>query len=158
MAKLHDFVSSIVWTGNRGEGTRSYKGYDRTWDIAFPGRDVIHCSNDPLLGGDPDKMNPEDLLISALSACHMLWYLHLASNAGIIVTGYSDDPVGHGETLPNGAGRFLAAILRPKISVQEGANLELAAELHQKVHAFCFIARSVNFPISYEPTFNLVAR
>ena len=158
MAKLHDFAASIVWTGNRGEGTRAYKGYDRTWDIALPGKDIIHCSNDPLLGGDPAKMNPEDLLISALSACHMLWYLHLASNAGIVVTGYRDDPIGHGETLPNGAGRFLAAVLRPKNSVQEGADLGFAGELHHKVHDFCFIARSVNFPVSYEPTFNVVAR
>ncbi|MFM6992870.1 MAG: OsmC family protein [Rhodoferax sp.] len=158
MAKLHDFASSIIWTGNRGEGTRAYKGYDRTWDIALPGKDIIHCSNDPLLGGDPTKMNPEDLLISALSACHMLWYLHLASNAGIVVTGYRDDPVGQGETLPNGAGRFLSAVLRPKISVQEGVDLEFAGELHHKVHDFCFIARSVNFPVSYEPTFNVVAR
>jgi organic hydroperoxide reductase OsmC/OhrA len=158
MAKLHDFASSIIWTGNRGEGTRAYKGYDRTWDIVLPGKDIIHCSNDPLLGGDPAKMNPEDLLISALSACHMLWYLHLASNAGIVVSDYRDDPIGHGETLPNGAGRFLAAVLRPKISVQEGADLSIAAELHHKVHDFCFIARSVNFPVSYEPTFNIVVR
>lgn len=158
MAKLHDFASSIVWTGNRGEGTRAYKGYDRTWDIALPGKEIIHCSNDPLLGGDPAKMNPEYLLISALSACHMLWYLHLASNTGIVVTDYRDDPIGHGETLPNGAGRFVAAVLRPKISVQEGADLEFAGELHHKVHDFCFIARSVNFPVSYEPTFNVVAR
>jgi len=158
MAKPHDFASSIVWTGNRGEGTRAYKGYDRTWDIALPGKDIIHCSNDPILGGDPAKMNPEDLLISALSACHMLWYLHLASNAGIVVTDYRDDPIGHGETLPNAAGRFIAAVLHPKISVQEGADLEFAGELHHKVHDFCFIARSVNFPVSYEPTFNVVAR
>lgn len=158
MAKLHDFTSSIIWTGNRGEGTRTYKSYDRTWDIALPGKDIIHCSNDPLLGGDPAKMNPEDLLISALSACHMLWYLHLASNAGIVVTGYRDDPIGHGETLPNGAGRFVTAVLRPKISVQVGADLEFAGNLHHKVHDFCFIARSVNFPVSYEPTFNVVAR
>jgi organic hydroperoxide reductase OsmC/OhrA len=158
MAKLHNFTSSIIWTGNRGEGTRVYKGYDRTWDIALPGKDIIHCSNDPVLGGDPTKVNPEDLLISALSACHMLWYLHLASNAGIVVTGYRDDPIGQGETLPNGAGRFLAAVLRPKISVQEGADLKFAGELHNQVHDFCFIARSVNFPVSYEPTFNVVAR
>jgi organic hydroperoxide reductase OsmC/OhrA len=158
MAKLHNFTSSIIWTGNRGEGTRVYKGYDRTWDIALPGKDIIHCSNDPVLGGDPTKMNPEDLLISALSACHMLWYLHLASNAGIVVTGYRDDPIGQGETLPNGAGRFLAAVLRPRISMQEGADLKFAGELHNQVHDFCFIARSVNFPVSYEPTFNVVAR
>jgi len=155
MAKLHDFASKILWTGNRGGGTRTYKGYDRTWDIALPGKEVVHCSNDPLLGGDASRMNPEDLLVSALSACHMLWYLHLASSAGIVVTAYRDDPVGHGETLSNGAGRFLSAVLRPTISVLEGTDLDLAAALHQKVHAFCFIARSVNFPVSYEPTFNV---
>jgi len=155
MGKLHDFESVIVWTGNRGDGTRTYRGYDRTWDIALPGKSVIQCSNDPLLGGDPSKMNPEDLLISALSACHMLWYLHLASNAGIVVNNYRDNPVGHGETLPSGAGRFLSAVLRPTIKLQKGADLELAAALHQKVHAFCFIARSVNFPVSYEPTFHI---
>lgn len=156
MTGMHDFVSQIVWTGNRGEGTRSYKGYDRTWDIALPGKHIIHCSNDPLLGGDPSKMNPEDLLISALAACHMLWYLHLASEAGIVVTAYRDDPVGHGETLSNGAGRCVAAVLRPTVSVPEGTRLDQAAALHQAVHGFCFIARSVNFPVSYEPTFNLV--
>ena len=157
MAKLHNFLSSIIWTGNRGEGTRAYSGYDRTWDIALPGKEIIHCSNDPMLGGDPAKMNPEDLLISALSACHMLWYLHLASKAGIVVTGYRDDPMGYGETLANGAGRFLSAVLRPTISVVEGTDLKIAAELHHKVDEYCFIARSVNFPVRYEPTFDVVA-
>src|SRR5262249_39115055 len=147
----HDFESAIVWTGNRGQGTSHYRSYDRTWDIALPAKSVIHCSNDPLLGGDPAKMNPEDLLISALSACHMLWYLHLASDAGIVVTAYRDNPVGHGETLPNGAGRFLSAVLKPEITVRPGADLAIAKSLHERVHAFCFIARSVNFPVSYEP-------
>lgn len=81
----HDYESRIIWTGNRGEGTAHYRAYDRTWDIAVPGKPVVSCSNDPLLGGDPGKMNPEDLLLSALSACHMLWYLHYASDAGIVV-------------------------------------------------------------------------
>jgi organic hydroperoxide reductase OsmC/OhrA len=90
----HDYTTRILWTGNRGEGTAHYKAYDRTWDIAVPGKAPVHCSNDPLLGGDPGKMNPEDLLLSALSACHMLWYLHYASDAGIVVTSYSDAPLG----------------------------------------------------------------
>jgi organic hydroperoxide reductase OsmC/OhrA len=149
----HDFTSRIVWTGNRGDGTRTYRGYDRTWDIAIDGHEVVHCSNDPLLGGDPAKMNPEDLLLSALSACHMLWYLHLASNAGIVVLDYRDSPVGHGETLKSGAGRFVSAVLRPEITVASGVDLALAAQIHGRVHEFCFIARSVNFPVSHEPTF-----
>ena len=68
MAKLHDYTAQIVWTGDRGEGTRHYRGYDRTWRIATPGKPVIECSNDPLLGGDPARPNPEDLLLSSLAA------------------------------------------------------------------------------------------
>ena len=84
--KNHAYSTHIRWTGNTGQGTASYRGYARNWEIAVPGKPVIACSNDPLLGGDPTLMNPEDLLLSALSSCHMLWYLHLASEAGIIVT------------------------------------------------------------------------
>jgi len=149
----HEYSASVRWTGNRGQGTRAYRGYDRTWDIATPGKALVHCSNDPLLGGDPSKHNPEDLLLASLSSCHMLWYLHLASDAGIVVQGYTDSPLGLGETLANGAGRFLRATLRPHIVVSRGADLELAARLHHEVDQFCFIARSVNFPVDCEPSF-----
>jgi organic hydroperoxide reductase OsmC/OhrA len=150
MSKQHDYTARIEWTGNRGEGTQSYRGYDRTWDVNTPGKPVIHCSNDPLLGGDPALPNPEDLLLASLSACHMLWYLHLASVAGIVVLSYSDEPVGVGETSPNGAGRFLSAKLKPQIVVRGGANLQEADAIHHRIHEYCFIARSVNFPVSYE--------
>ena len=153
MSQQHEYVAAIRWTGDRGEGTKRYLGYDRTWDIETPGKAVVHCSNDPLLGGDPTKANPEDLLISALSACHMLWYLHLASKAGIVVRGYEDRPVGLGETSPNGAGRFLSATLRPKITVERGADLARADAIHGDIHTYCFIARSVNFPVRFEATY-----
>lgn len=149
----HQYSSHIVWTGSRGTGTTGYKAYDRTWDIAIAGKDIIHCANDPLLGGDASKMNPEDLLISALSGCHMLWYLHYASEAGIVVTAYEDKPVGIGEILRGGAGRFTAAILRPEVTMRAGANIEVAEAIHHRISEVCFIARSVNFPVSYEPTF-----
>lgn len=154
MTKHHDFTSHIKWTGNRGTGTSSYRSYDRTWDIAVPGKPVVQCSNDPMLGGDPTLMNPEDLLLSSLSACHMLWYLHLASAAGIAVSAYSDTPLGHGETSPDGAGRFIAATLRPRIEVPKGTDLVRAEAIHHEIHKVCFIARSVNFPLKIEPTFS----
>ena len=153
MPASHDFEAVVVWTGDRGDGTRSYRGYDRSWRIATPGKAVIDCSNDPKLGGNPAKPNPEDLLISSLSACHMLWYLHLASNAGIVVRGYEDNPVGIGETGPRGEGRFVRAVLRPRITVEAGADLAKADALHADVRDYCFIARSVNFPVSYEPAY-----
>lgn len=153
MAKEHEFIARIEWTGNRGEGTRSYRGYDRTWDIATAGKPVVHCSNDPLLGGDPSLPNPEDLLLSALSACHMLWYLHLASSAGIVVHGYADEPSGIGESTPDGAGRYVRATLRPRITLAAGADRARADAIHHEIHKYCLIARSVNFPISYEASY-----
>lgn len=144
----HDYTARIVWTGNRGDGTRSYTGYARSWTVETPGKPVIHCSNDPLLGGDPELHNPEDMLIAALSACHMLWFLHLASDAGIVVTAYADDPLAVGETDAHGASRFVRATLRPRITVVPGGDLHMADALHARVHDYCFIARSVNFPVA----------
>ncbi|MGV8951303.1 MAG: OsmC family protein [Cypionkella sp.] len=145
----HEYTTRVVWTGDLGTGTSSYKSYARTWNIAAAGKPVVECSNDPLLGGDPAKMNPEDLLISALSACHMLWYLHYASVAGIVVLGYEDTPVARGETGAGGAGRFLSCELRPRITVAAGADLVEAEAIHHRIHEDCYIARSVNFPVSY---------
>ena len=153
MSQRHDFTSRVEWTGNRGAGTGSYRGYDRTWAIATPGKPPVACSNDPRLGGDPTLHNPEDLLVASLSACHMLWYLHLASAAGIVVEDYRDDPLGHGESTPDGAGRFVGATLRPHITVRRGADLVRAEAIHHEIGKVCFIARSVAFPVRYEATY-----
>ncbi|MGY3438156.1 MULTISPECIES: OsmC family protein [unclassified Marinovum] len=153
MPKQHDFTTRVIWTGNRGTGTSAYRAYDRTWDIAAAGKPVVHCSNDPMLGGDPALMNPEDLLLSALSACHMLWYLHLASDAGIAVQAYADAPLGHGESTPDGAGRFIGVTLKPRIEVPQGTDLAQAEAIHHEIHKVCFIARSVAFPVTCRPEF-----
>lgn len=155
--KEHDFTAQILWTGNTGQGTETYRAYERTWQVQTPGKPVIHCSNDPMLGGDPTLHNPEDMLLSALSACHMLWYLHFASEAGVVVTGYQDAPIGRGETAPNGAGRFLSAVLRPEITLAPGSDPAAADALHGRIHEVCFIARSVAFPVSYEATYSFAA-
>lgn len=150
----HQYFSHIAWTGNRGVGTNDYQSYDRTWTIAVTGKPIIQCSNDPLLGGDPSKMNPEDLLLSALAACHMLWYLHYAAVAGIVVTAYEDAPIGTAEVTTGGAGHFSSAVLRPKITLGGGSDLAAAHKIHDRIHEVCFIARSVNFPVTCEPTFD----
>ena len=154
MTTHHDFPARVRWTGNTGAGTRTYNAYDRRWAIETPGKSVVACSNDPLLGGDPSLHNPEDLLIASLSACHMLWYLHLASKARIVVTAYEDDPIGVGETAPNGAGRFVKAILRPTITVAKGTDIDEADAIHKRIHKYCFIARSVAFPVEHEAVYH----
>lgn len=150
-AKTHDYTVKINWTGNRGTGTSAYMAYDRNWDLATPGKPLIQCSNDPLLGGNPEKHNPEDMLIAALSSCHMLWYLHLCSEAGVIVTSYQDNPIAVGEVEPSGKGRFLSATLKPRIEITPESDPVKAVQLHDEIHQYCFVARSVNFPVTYEP-------
>jgi organic hydroperoxide reductase OsmC/OhrA len=147
------FSTRIRWTGNTGRGTADYRAYTRDWEVAVPGKPVIPCSNDPAIGGNPALMNPEDLLLSALAGCHMLWFLHLASEAGIVVTGYEDMPEGTAEGRPGGAQRFAEVTLRPRISVEPGADLDRARAIHEEVHKVCFIARSVSFPVRIEPEF-----
>lgn len=149
--KTHDYEAHIVWTGNSGDGTRSYKSYARTWELASPGKSAVMCSNDPLLGGDPTKYNPEDLLICAIASCHMLWYLHLCSQAGIVVQSYADTPLAVGVMEPSGAGQFQLITLRPKILIDVQSDAQKAHALHHDVHQYCFIARSINFPVEYAP-------
>lgn len=151
--KQHQYATTVIWTGDRGGGARTYRGYDRTWDMAAAGKATAPCSNDPLLGGDATKYNPEDLLLSALSACHMLWCLHLAADAGLVVHSYHDSPLGVGETAADGAGRFLRATLRPTIEVEAGADLACADALHHEARRFCFIARPVSFPVDHQATY-----
>ncbi|MCO5134440.1 MAG: OsmC family protein [Phyllobacteriaceae bacterium] len=149
MTQKHDYETTIRWTGNRGQGTKTYHGYDRNWDLAGEGKPVVSCSNDPLLGGNAGKYNPEDLLLAAVASCHMLWYLHLASNLGIVVESYEDNPVAQGEMEPSGKGRFVSCTLRPVIAISQG-DLDEAYAVHGRIHEFCFIARSVAFPIEIE--------
>lgn len=153
MKQEHEYTTRIVWIGDLGQGTANYRAYDRTWNIETPDKPIIQCSNDPLLGGDPHKPNPEDLLLSALSACHMLWYLHLASDAGIVVRAYTDNPIAVGITETNGAGRFLRATLLPQITVVSNTDLEQAEQIHSQIHQYCFIARSVNFPVDCQASY-----
>jgi organic hydroperoxide reductase OsmC/OhrA len=102
--------------------------------------------------GDPARYNPEELLVGALSACHMLWALHYCADAGIVVTEYVDDA--HGEMVErgDGSGEFTSVVLRPRMKITDPARVEDAIAVHGRVHAVCAIARSVNFAVSCEPS------
>ena len=116
----------------------------------------------PKIGADPVPANlvvlegivlnnPEDMLVTAIASCHMLWYLHLCSVAGIIVTSYSDEPVGVMGLQIDGAGQFEKVTLHPRIALKPGSNVEKARALHGEIHKYCFVSRSVNFPVLHEP-------
>ncbi|MDJ0609640.1 MAG: OsmC family protein, partial [Kiloniellales bacterium] len=110
----------------------------------------IEGSSDPAFLGDPARHNPEDLLVAALSACHMLWYLHLCAVKGVVVTAYRDAAEGTMLEEPR-KGRFTEVILRPEVTITAESDAERARQLHERAHAECFIANSVNFPVRCEP-------
>jgi organic hydroperoxide reductase OsmC/OhrA len=149
--KEHTYSLSVKWTGNLGEGTSAFRSYKRDHEISAPGKAPILSSSDPAFRGDSSRYNPEELLVASLSACHMLWYLHLCSEAGVTVQEYFDEAVGKMVETEEGGGHFAEVILHPRIKITSDSNTELASQLHEKAHRLCFIANSVNFPVLCEP-------
>ncbi|MGA8659405.1 MAG: OsmC family protein [Chthoniobacterales bacterium] len=149
MAHLHHYTTSIRWTGNTGQGTSGYKTYERAYEIHVSGKPTIPGSSDPAFRGDPARYNPEEMFVAALSSCHMLWYLHLCADAGVVVTAYEDHAEGKMEEAANG-GRFIKVTLKPRVRVTQASAVERANALHDRAHELCFIANSVNFPVEHE--------
>ena len=148
--RTHRYAVKIEWTGNLGEGTSTYRAYSRDHAITADGKPALAGSSDHAFRGDASRYNPEDLLVSALSACHMLSYLHLCAVNGIVVTAYEDRAGGEMRETADGGGRFVSVLLRPRVTVRSG-NADLARRLHEEAHRLCFIATSVNFPVACEP-------
>jgi organic hydroperoxide reductase OsmC/OhrA len=149
MERIHHYSVAIVWTGNTGQGTRGYTGYERAHEIRSGQKPMVPGSSDPAFRGDPTRYNPEELFVAALSSCHMLWYLHLCADAGIVVVSYEDHAEGTMIETAEG-GRFISVTLRPTVKVTESA--DRAGTLHKRAHELCFLANSVNFPVEHHAT------
>jgi organic hydroperoxide reductase OsmC/OhrA len=147
----HEYQLETQWQGNQGTGTSGYKTYSRAHIVRAKGKPDIHGSSDKAFHGDVERWNPEELLIAALSQCHMLSFLHVAQAAGVVVESYRDHASGVLETSVDGSGRITEVILRPTIEISEGDQAALPA-LHHKASELCFIANSVNFPVRHQPT------
>lgn len=152
----HSYQVALTWTGNKGQGTSNYRAYDRAYEIEVTGKSIITGSSDPAFRGDRTKYNPEELFVASISSCHMLWYLHLCADAGVVVVSYRDRPWGKMCEQDLG-GRFTEVILKPEVVISANSDREKAEQLHDKIHEHCFIANSVNFPITCQPSVNLVS-
>ncbi|HEX8231986.1 MAG TPA: OsmC family protein [Caulobacteraceae bacterium] len=150
-AHEHAYAVDLKWTGAGAEGTSSYAAYARDHRLSAPGKPPIPGSSDPAFRGDPARWNPEDLLVASLSSCHMLWYLGLCAGRGVRVTAYADSAQGWMRDEGQAGGQFTRVLLRPRVTLAPGSDLELARRLHHDANAKCFIARSVNFPVEHEP-------
>jgi organic hydroperoxide reductase OsmC/OhrA len=149
--KLHQYITTLQWTGNLGEGTAAYKSYSRDHIIsAVDKQHEILASSDPTFFGNKLHYNPEELLVSSLSSCHMLWYLHLCSTHNIVVTHYEDHAIGSMQETAEGGGAFKEVTLHPVIVIKNSALVEKAHALHKEANKMCFIANSCNFPVYHK--------
>ena len=150
MAKEHAYAAKVTWTGAAKGPVRDYATYSREYRVEIAGKPPMTASADPMFGGDPALYNPEDHLVAALSACHMLTYLALCARAKIEVLSY-EDAAGGTMLLVRDGGHFTEVTLRPRVRVAPGSDLAKAQALHEEAHKHCFIANSVNFPVHNEP-------
>jgi organic hydroperoxide reductase OsmC/OhrA len=147
---VESYSATIRWTGNLGDGTREYGGYSRDHLLEIRSKPPVLLTSGLSPRSDPHRQNPEELLVGALASCHLLWYLHLCSENGVVVSEYSDTAEGRLELDPDRGGRFVDATLHPHVRILEG-ELEVARRLHEEAHRRCFIANSVSFPVKVEP-------
>jgi organic hydroperoxide reductase OsmC/OhrA len=147
----HRYEIAVAWTGDRGDGTTDYRAYSRDNEVTAEGRPAIAGSSDPAFRGDAKRWNPEQLLVVALSQCHLLWYLHLCAVSEVVVVGYEDRASGVMEETEDGGGRFTEVTLRPLVTVADESMANKALELHARAHELCFVANSVNFSVRHEP-------
>ena len=148
----HHYALTTTWTGNRGSGTSGYRDYSRDVTISIPGKAELLASSDKPFRGDPARWNPEDLLLAALSECHLLSYLHACVTAGVVVLDYRDEAQGVMREDGRGGGAFAEVTLRPLVTVADESMLEAARDAHRTANEWCFIANSVNFPVHHEAT------
>ncbi len=152
MGPAHTYEIVTRWTGNLGSGTSGYRAYSRDHEFRGPGKlGPIFGSSDPTFRGDSKRYNPEELLVASLSACHLLWYLHLCADAGVVVLDYVDAAQGTLAIDADGGGRFTEVVLRPQVTVAFAEQEQVAQALHAEAHRLCFIANSVNFPVRHVP-------
>ena len=131
MGDVHEYRVTVTWTGNTGAGTTGYKDYQRSFELEAEGKHAIAGSSDPAFRGDDGRWNPEQLLVGSLSACHKLWFLHLAAVADVVVTAYVDHAEGVMRTTPGAeTGRFERVTLRPEVTLAAGSDTAKVPELH----------------------------
>jgi organic hydroperoxide reductase OsmC/OhrA len=148
VAHVHKYRCRLDWTGSTGAG---YDAYDRTHRAGCPPAGTeLTLSSDPAFGGQPDLLNPEQLLAAAASSCQMLSFLAYAARARIDIVSYVDEAEA---VMPedNSPMRITEIVLRPRIVVAGETDEERVRHLVERAHHACFIANSLRSEITIEP-------
>lgn len=158
MSETHAFETRLRWPADPAQMRPPEAAFSRNSVLGGAGKADVAASAPTVFGGDATRYNPEELLLMSLSQCHMLTFLAIAAKKRLTILGYEDRATGtlglgdtgakHG---PPGKMSMQEVVLRPRVTVARGTDLADANAIHDKAHANCFIANSVNFPVRHEP-------
>jgi organic hydroperoxide reductase OsmC/OhrA len=140
------FEGTLTWAGPNAQPF-SYDTFDRSTRLEFKGGAVVEASAPGEFKGDDSKANPETLMLASLMQCHFLTFMAVASKSGTTVTSYSDQASGR-LAMKDGKMRFVEVTLHPKVTFADPAHLAKLDSFHDKAHRNCFMANSVNFPVT----------
>ena len=148
---MAEHLATVEW---RSDGGFREGSYSRVHSLSFDGGAEVKASasphNVPVPMADPAGVDPEEMLVAATSSCHMLWFLHLARDAGLDVASYRDEAAGRMGRLDGRIG-VTRIVLRPRIEFAgAGPDAEALARLHHEAHERCFIANSLKSEVIVE--------
>jgi organic hydroperoxide reductase OsmC/OhrA len=143
----HNFELNLRWRNTQEFDGDLVRHYSHEGYVSIPGHGSLVTSAAEAFGGDPNLWNPEELLMSAISQCHLLSFMFVANRDGVEVFDYLDDVSGEME-YHGGSGAMQSVTLRP--SVVTNADPAEIERLHEEAKSFCVMRSSVNFPIHVE--------
>lgn len=143
----HTYAAHLTWAGSTGDGIRAYSREHAV--TAAPAASALTLSADPAFRGDPDLLNPEQLLVAAASSCQLPSFLAVAARAGVDVVGYVDRAEGFMDDADTPA-RISRITLAPRITTV--ADPDEVARLVAQGHEGCYIANSLSTEVVVEPT------
>ena len=151
MVFKHLFKVALSWISKEETAQSAFKFYSKSHTISIQHKPDLNISAAKAFKGDPALYNPEDLLLSSLTSCHMMSYLYCCKQNNIEVISYTDDAEATLEVNDDGSGRIVEVMLHPKVIISNPTQIELAISLHKKANELCFIANSCNFPVFHSP-------
>ena len=152
MSDEHVFEATVKWPADPAQKLPPDPAFSRNAVLGSAGHADVPGSSPTVFGGDASRYNPEELVAMALAHCHMLTYLALASKKRVAVLAYEDRAtVVLAKDPAIGKMKIVSGLLRPKVTVAKGTNLEEARAMHAKAHEHCFVANSVNSPVANAP-------
>ncbi|MGD9811901.1 MAG: OsmC family protein [Sphingobium sp.] len=150
----HAYQATVIWKAGKGEPFAS-RHYSRAHNWKFDGGIDVPASASPLVVPAPlseaAAVDPEEALVASLASCHMLFFLDMASRKGLDILSYEDNAVGEMDKRADGKTAMVRATLKPRVVFAGTADAELVEQLHHRAHELCYIANSVNFPVTVEP-------